>query len=187
MKSTFFVPGGRPSAGGRRAEIHRRGHEIAITDICTNARGSAQEEEAILTAARRSSPTSPAPARRIPRPALRDHARDDGLLAKHGFLYASKSARLAVARYRHADVPSLSSARLVDSRHGPFFAFGCAESSTSDLSASAVLSGGARVRAFTRWAADHADLASPVHGTSVATQHAAAAGRRMRDTGDVWF
>src|SRR4029077_16023137 len=110
MKSTFFVPGWTAERWPDVvAEIHRRGHEIGHHGYLHEALEgkSRAEEEAILTGSSkiladitsRRPGESRAPLYEIPR-------EPPGLLATHGFLYAS-NLQDSLWPYRYADTPSL--------------------------------------------------------------------------------
>jgi len=128
ITSTFFVPGWTAERWPDVvAEIHRRGHEIGHHGYLHEALEgkSRDEEEAILTGSSKilaDITGTPPVGYRAP---LYEITRETaGLLAKHGFLYAS-NLQDSLWPYRHAATPSLvelPASWILDD--GPFFAFG---------------------------------------------------------------
>src|SRR2546430_679193 len=128
MKSTFFVPGWTAERWPDVvAEIHRRGHEIGHHGYLHEALEgkSREEEEAILTGSSTilANITGSRPVG-YRAPLYEITYATTGLLARHGFLYAS-NLQDSLWPYRHADAPSLvelPASWILDD--GPFFAFG---------------------------------------------------------------
>src|SRR5713226_3699390 len=110
MKSTFFVPGWTAERWPDVvAEIHRRGHEIGHHGYLHEALEgrSREEEEAILTGSSKilADITGLRPVG-YRAPLYEITHETAGLLAKHGFLYAS-NLQDSLWPYRYVDTPSL--------------------------------------------------------------------------------
>ena len=128
LRSTFFVPGWTAERWPDVvAEIHRRGHEIGHHGYLHEALEgkSREEEESILTGSSQIladiTGTKPVGYRA---PLYEITPETTGLLAKHGFLYAS-NLQDSLWPYRHPATPSLvelPASWILDD--GPFFAFG---------------------------------------------------------------
>ena len=194
MKSTFFVPGWTAERWPDVvAEIHRRGHEIGHHGYLHEALEgkSREEEEAILTGSSTilANITGLRPVG-YRAPLYEITYATTGLLAKHGFLYAS-NLQDSLWPYRHADAPSLvelPASWILDD--GPFFAFGLRPNLYRQIfPPSAVLS---------VWREEFLGIHG-VGGLTMLILHPQYTGRpsrlnmlqqlvdEMRDTGDVWF
>ncbi|HEV8318917.1 MAG TPA: polysaccharide deacetylase, partial [Vicinamibacterales bacterium] len=194
MKSTFFVPGWTAERWSDVvAEIHRRGHEIGHHGYLHEALEgkSREEEEAILTGSSKilADITGSRPVG-YRAPLYEITHETTGLLAKHGFLYAS-NLQDSLWPYRHVDTPSLvelPASWILDD--GPFFAFGLRPNLYRQIfPPSAVLS---------VWREEFRGIHG-VGGLTMLILHPQYTGRpsrlnmlqqlvdEMRDTGDVWF
>ena len=194
MKSTFFVPGWTAEHWPDVvAEIHRRGHEIGHHGYLHEALEgkSREEEEAILTGSSKilADITGLRPVG-YRAPLYEITHETTGLLAKHGFLYAS-NLQDSLWPYRHAGAPSLvelPASWILDD--GPFFAFGLRPNLYRQIfSPSAVLS---------VWRDEFRGIHG-VGGLTMLILHPQYTGRpsrlnmlqqlvdEMRDAGDVWF
>ena len=194
LTSTFFVPGWTAERWPDVvAEIHRRGHEIAHHGYLHEALEgkSSAEEEAILTGSSKilADLTGVRPVGyRAPLYEI-THA-TAGLLAKHGFLYAS-NLQDSLWPYRHENTPALvelPASWILDD--GPFFAFGLRPNLYRQIfPPSAVLS---------VWRDEFRGIHA-LGGLTMLILHPQYTGRpsrlnmlqqlvdAMRDTGDVWF
>jgi peptidoglycan/xylan/chitin deacetylase (PgdA/CDA1 family) len=128
ITSTFFVPGWTAERWPDVvAEIHRRGHEVGHHGYLHEALEgkSREEEEAILTgSAKILADITGTPPVGYRAPLYEITHETIGLLARHGFLYAS-NLQDSLWPYRHAHAPGvveLPASWILDD--GPFFAFG---------------------------------------------------------------
>jgi len=194
LTSTFFVPGWTAERWADVvAEIHRRGHEIGHHGyLHEGLEGkSREEEEAILTGSSKIlADITGVPPRGYRAPLYEVTAETAGLLAKHGFLYAS-NLQDSLWPYRHPGTPSLvelPASWILDD--GPFFAFGLRPNLYRQIfPPSAVLS---------VWHDEFLGIHS-VGGLTMLILHPQYTGRpsrlnmlqrlvdQMRDAGEVWF